>query len=115
MATFPAPYLQPVAMARANSQSNPNAAALPELAYFPALTLIVFVRRRVGLRLLRPDWIVRTFILLQLYAIVGVPLMHGTLLEMRVIQWFAFAFLIAAIAHYWRSWREFNKGIRLHS
>ena len=94
---------------------SPNAAALQELCLFPALTVIVFMRRRVGLRLLKPIWIVRTFILLQLYAMFGVALMHGTLADVRVVQVFSVLFLLAASAHYWRSWREFNRGIRLHT
>lgn len=99
-------------------QQNPqtqSTAALQELCFLPAFTLIVFVRRRIGLRLLRPSRIVKTFILLQLYAIFGVAFMGGTVADMRIVQLFSLAFVLAGGGHYWRSWREFNRGIRLHT
>jgi hypothetical protein len=102
-------------MSQPNGPSNPHVEALRDLCFFPSLTLIVFTRRRLGLRLLKPIWIVRTFILLQLYAMFGVALMNGKLIDVRLIQWFSLAFLIAASVQYWRSWREFNRGIRLHT
>jgi len=89
--------------------------AFEELCFFPALTLMVFMRRRIGLRMLKPSRIIGAFVLLYLYSGFGVALLGGKYRDMQAVQYFAVAFAILAIAHYWRSWREFNRGIRLHS
>ncbi|MBS1724655.1 MAG: hypothetical protein JSS66_17060 [Armatimonadetes bacterium] len=98
------------------AQSQPNfMTGLEEVFYFPALTLMVFMRRRIGLRLLSPARIIRTFVLIQLYAVFAVFLLGGSALDIRIVQGFSFVFLLIAAAQYWRSWRAFNRGSDLHT
>ena len=97
------------------NQQATNTNAFQELCFFPALTVMVFMRRRIGLRMLKPTRLIGAFVLLYLYSGFGVALLGGTYKDMQAVQYFAVAFAILAIAHYWRSWREFNRGIRLHS
>lgn len=99
-----------------NQQStNRHSAAFQDLLFMPALTLMVFMRRRIGLRTLKPQTLVCAVMVLYLYSGFGVALMGGTKADMHVVQAFDVAFAILAIAHYLRSWREFNRGVRLHS
>ncbi len=81
----------------------------------PALTLMVFMRRRIGLRTLKPQTLVGAVVLLYLYSGFGVALMGGTVADMQAVQCFDALFAILAIAHYWRAWREFNSGVRWHT
>ena len=97
------------------NQQATDTNAFQELCFFPALTVMVFMRRRIGLRLLKPTRLIGAFVLLYLYSGFGVALLGGTYKDMQAVQIFALAFALLAIAHYWRSWREFNRGIRLHS
>ena len=89
--------------------------AIQDLCLMPALTLMVFMRRRIGLRLLKPSRLIGAGIFLYLYSEFGVAFMKGTYEERQAVQYFALAFGLFALGQYARSWREFNRGIRLHT
>ena len=96
-------------------QTARHASQFQELCYLPGYTVMVFVRRKIGLRLLSPLRLLRAAILLYFYSQIGVYWLHGSLLDLRLVEYFDAAFLLFATAHYIRSWRSFNRGDKGHS
>jgi len=86
-----------------------------ELCYLPAYTVMVFMRSRIGLRLLSPLQMLRAAMLLYLYSQLGVFWLHGSLFDVRLVEGFGAAFILLAVVHYIRSWRALNRGDKWHS
>jgi hypothetical protein len=84
------------------------------LSIFPAITIMVFMRRKVGFRMLKPSWLIGMAFFL--WFINGVTNMipfgqpAGTIFSNFPMVMLAFAF----IQRFWR-WRELCQGIRWHT
>jgi hypothetical protein len=79
------------------------------LAFFPALTLLVF-RKKVGYRVARPSWIISMTLLLLLLGELAPGVPGASRLDGTLMQLFAVAFLIAGMAHRFFRWRELVQG-----
>jgi len=80
---------------------------------FPALTLMVFLRRDIGYRLLNPGVLLAVFGLLAVVAILAMPGSQTA----RPIGLLIFAALgfFSGIAQRIRRWRDLERSVRLHS
>jgi hypothetical protein len=88
---------------------------LRKLSLFPAITVMVFIRRRIGFRLLNPTWlIVLTFIMVVFTAFlpdsVNESFGFGTLLRI-----YALAMLGLGLFQRWQRWKELCSGKRWHT
>lgn len=83
------------------------------LALFPALTLMVFLRRRLGFRLMKPAWLL-IMTLIMCFAAFQAPdaltRPHGWTLII-----FAIAMLGLGMFQRWRRWVELCAGVRWHT
>lgn len=95
--------------------AHPLRLLLQELAFFPALTLLVFIRKSFGVRIVRPVWIIGLFFALEFYASFGVALMHGRLIDMQATHYFAITFAVVATFRYFGSSYRWRRGDRVHS
>jgi hypothetical protein len=88
---------------------------------YPALTILVFMRRRCGYRTLRPFQIVLMFLLMQL--VPAIFSQHCTLVNgcsggtgsSDAFFYFSWAFLIWAFVQRWLRWRDLTRGKAWHS
>lgn len=88
---------------------------IQQLTFYPALTLMVFIRKRIGVRMLRFRWILALFLSLQVYAVIAEEAMDGNASDVRAVQYFSIAFLVLALLHLLRAWRRVRRGEPCHS
>ncbi len=79
---------------------------------FPAITVMVFIRRRIGFRMMNPTWLL----------ILGIAMLLTPLLLSSVAQPFGFIMVIYALAmfglghwHRWQRWKELCEGVHWHT
>jgi hypothetical protein len=90
------------------------------LLEFPALTVLVFLRRRVGFRTLKP---LRLFIMAMILCYLGNPNSHLFNLGERLVpvdfstplSMFGSLVLIVGLIQRWLRWREIRKGVMWHT
>src|SRR5580692_8960881 len=85
------------------------------LAIFPAITIMVFIRRRIGFRMLKPS------------RLIGMAMFLWFINDLSNINFLVFhsagfwfsefpmVMLIFAFFQRWRRWRELCKGVRWHT
>jgi hypothetical protein len=89
-----------------------KADVLSNLALFPAMTILPFLRRRIGYRFLNPTYyqiMVLLLWLLAAFSAVGDPASAAPLLL------FGLVVLIVASVERWMQWKEIKSGVRWHT
>ena len=82
------------------------------LCYFPALTLMVFIRRKVGYRTMKTSGLIVMAIIMMIYASLAHSYSHESSAPLTI---FALVMLGAAIVQRSLRWRELCQGVRWHT
>jgi len=86
---------------------------LANLALFPALTIMVFLRRKVGYRFLSPVKIQVMVLILWFFA--GFSTFSGSQNSFYALLIFAVAVLATGYVERWLAWRDIKRGVAWHS
>lgn len=82
------------------------------IALFPAITVMVFMRRKIGFRMMKPNWLVAMTVILCLIPLFlsGIAAPFGFLMPL-----YAFAMLGMGLYQRWKRWGELCSGERWHT
>src|ERR1035438_2772040 len=85
------------------------------LAMFPAITIMVFIRRKVGFRMLKPSWLIG--VAMFLWFINGVCNLNFLIFHPAgfLFSEFPLVMLIVAFFQRYRRWQELCRGERWHT
>jgi hypothetical protein len=89
-----------------------NIDMLRKIAVFPAMTTMVFLRRRLGFRLLTPTWLL-VFAIILMATAGAVPSIAAPYSILMVL--YGLAMLGMGAWQYWQRWHELCNGVRWHS
>jgi hypothetical protein len=82
------------------------------LSLFPAITVMVFFRRRLGFRLMRPTWLIVLTVIMVVASVAAPAFMHPFVFLMPV---YAVAMLGLGYWQRWQRWCELCRGERWHT
>jgi hypothetical protein len=83
------------------------------ISFYPALTIMVFLRRKLGYRTLKPTWLIIVTIMLFVAAVLAPKTATGPFVD--GLTYFALLMLGIGIFQRWRRWKAIVKGVRWHS
>jgi hypothetical protein len=79
--------------------------------FYPALTVMVFLRRDLGYRLVNPQWLIVVTVVEIIISIIIPPTNN----HVNALFIFAIIALITGMGQRLKRWREFNRGLKQHS
>ncbi|HVT11822.1 MAG TPA: hypothetical protein VHE55_06115 [Fimbriimonadaceae bacterium] len=88
---------------------------LEQLAFYPALTLLVFTRSRLGYRLVNPRWLVGTALAMVGFGTIVSGSSGGSELDLPLLEILALGVVAAGLKQRWEGWQDFKKGIGRYS